>query len=183
MRPWQEKEPQFGHTMKVLLAVLVLFVALLSRLTVRLDGNLGEKTAVIALSADQCYQRITDFSAYPRWMVSVKSTEASQNAGIPQVGHRFVITTDWGFLGTMSYDVFVIKADGHQTYVFDVDNWLGLRVDAYIIPTGHNKCKLRLKVTSRVKNILQKWFIHPFARLYYTNWLTHSLLAFQLTYS
>ncbi|KAF6780421.1 hypothetical protein AHF37_00144 [Paragonimus kellicotti] len=142
--------------MKVLLAVLLLLVALLSRLTIRLDGNLGEKAAVIALSVDQCYQRITDFSAYPRWMVSVKLTEASQNAGTPKVGRRFVITTDWGFFGTMSYDAFVIKADGHQTYAFDVDNWLGLRIDVYIIPMGHNKCKLRLKITSRVKNILQK---------------------------
>lgn len=168
----------------ILLSILVLFVAIISRLSVPDDGKLGEKTALVALEANHCYQRISDAASFPRWMVSVQSVDLNFNKSEAKVGQSFLLTTDWGWLGTMSYDAQVSKADGRQSYAFEMDHGLGnIRTEAYIIPVGEKKCRIRLSVVSLKENIFQKYFAHPFACLYYSSWLTHSLLAFQLLYS
>ncbi|TGZ63373.1 hypothetical protein CRM22_006972 [Opisthorchis felineus] len=117
------------------------------------------------------------------WMIAVQTVGGSHIPIKPKVGQHFVITTDWGFLGTIDQDVHVIKADGKRNFAYDVENWIGTHVEAHVDQLGEKQCKVRLTVSSRVKNPLQKYLIHPFARLYYSNWLTHSLLNFQLRYS
>ncbi|TGZ63372.1 hypothetical protein CRM22_006972 [Opisthorchis felineus] len=169
--------------MKVLLAIFVLAVAVLSRLSISSDGSLASREAVIALPPDQCYQRLTDLANFPQWMIAVQTVGGSHIPIKPKVGQHFVITTDWGFLGTIDQDVHVIKADGKRNFAYDVENWIGTHVEAHVDQLGEKQCKVRLTVSSRVKNPLQKYLIHPFARLYYSNWLTHSLLNFQLRYS
>ncbi|CAL8092536.1 unnamed protein product [Calicophoron daubneyi] len=169
--------------MKILLAILFAFIALLTRLSFPPDGKLGEHEASVALPASFCYKRVTDPGTYPRWMTGTKSVEVRYPPSETNVGNRFVITLDYGFLGTLDVDVVVVGAKEYQYYAIDLDNWLRLRMEFEIKPVDELKSKLIMRVVSKRNSFFFKHFVHPFAHLYYSNWVTQALLSFQLRYS
>nr|CAH8864562.1 unnamed protein product [Trichobilharzia regenti] len=169
--------------MKLLLAAFILFIALLSRLNVVPNGKIGEKEVVVSLSANECYRHITDTQAYSRWMPSVLSTETEMKPFIASIGEEFVLVVDYGYLGTMSYVGHILSAETNTRFTFILDDWLETKFDFTITSMDKEKSRMKLTVHSNKNNLLYNHIILPIAQLYYSNWLTHCLLHFQLTYS
>ncbi|CAH8594326.1 unnamed protein product [Heterobilharzia americana] len=169
--------------MKLLLATFILLIALMSRLAVVPNGKIGEKEAVVSLSASECYQRVTDTQTYPRWMPSVISTESERKPFYASIGGEFVLVIDYGFLGTISYDAHILSVEPNSRFTFILDDWLETKFDFFISPMDKEKSRIKLTVISNKHNLFYNHIILPIAHLYYSNWLTQCLLRFQLTYS
>ncbi|CAH8632875.1 unnamed protein product [Schistosoma rodhaini] len=169
--------------MKLILAALLLFFALISRLVVIHNGKIGQKEVVISISINECYHHVTNPHTYPRWIPSVLSIENLTKSSHLTIGEEFVMVVDYGFLGTMSYVAQILSVEPNTSFSFILDDWLETRFDFAFTSIDQEKSRMKLTISSNKNNMFYKHIILPIAHLYYSNWLTQCLLRFQLTYS